>query len=269
MSTSSSSRKRKHRTISTPQRHFAQAFPQTRGRQLPHEVPPQPPPARQPAMAEKEQARPLAPASYTVRSDADEALSAHFRLRRPRYYKCCGITAALFLILAVVALVLVFTVFHVKDPIVRMNRVQIPQLAAQLVANGTSLASANITAVADVSVKNPNVASFRYGSSVTQISYGGVVVGEGMIPAGKAAARRTQRVNVTVEVVTARIAASPRLDGDLVAGNLSMESYTRIDGRVKILSIIRKRVVVTLNCNITYVINTREIKDACKTHVSL
>ncbi|XP_030454171.1 uncharacterized protein LOC115675589 [Syzygium oleosum] len=228
-------------------------------------------------MAEKEQARPLAPASYTVRSDApasytvrsdaDEALSAHFRLHRPRYFKCCGITAALFLILAVVALVLVFTVFHVKDPIVRMNRVQIPQLA-QLVANGTSLAGANITAVADVSVKNPNVASFRYGSSATRISYGGVVVGEGMIPAGKAAARRTQRVNVTVEVVTARIAASPRLGGDLTAGNLRMESHTRIDGRVKILSIIRKHVVVTLNCNITYVITTREIKQACKPHVS-
>ncbi|XP_030530418.1 uncharacterized protein LOC115740907 [Rhodamnia argentea] len=218
-------------------------------------------------MAEKEQARPLAPASYITRSDEDQALSDHFRLRRPSCLKCCGIAAALFLILAVVALVLVFTVFHVEDPIVRMNRVQIPQLA-QLVSNGTALSGANITAVADVSVKNPNAASFRYGNSTTELYYGGEVVGEGRIPAGKAAARRTQRVNVTVEVVPARIAKAPRLSSDLAAGNLTMESYTRIDGRVKILKIIRKHVVVRLNCTIAYVIASGEMKEECQRRVS-
>ncbi|XP_030465099.1 uncharacterized protein LOC115684499 [Syzygium oleosum] len=173
-------------------------------------------------MAKKEQARHLAPASRTVHSDEDEALSAHFRLRPPSYFKCRGIAAALFLIIAVVALALVFTVFHVRDPIVQMNRVQIPQLA-QLVSNGTALAGTNITAVADVSDENPNVASFRYGGSVTEISYVGEVIGEGRIPAGRAAARRMRRVNVTVEVVPARIAAAPRLSGNLTAVNLTME----------------------------------------------
>lgn len=219
-------------------------------------------------MPEKEQARPLAPATYIARSDEDEAMSAHFTLRRPRYLKCCGVTAALFLILAVVALVLFFTVFHVKDPIVRMTRVQIPQLA-QLVANRTALSGgANIIAVAEVSVKNPNVASFRYGNSTTRIDYGGEVVGEGRIPAGKAPARRTQRLNVTVEVSPAKILVAPRLGDDVAAGILKMESYTKIDGRVKILRIIRKRVVVTLNCNITYTINTSAIQEDCRPHVS-
>ncbi|KAF8013363.1 hypothetical protein BT93_I1261 [Corymbia citriodora subsp. variegata] len=223
---------------------------------------------RPPAMAEKDQARPLASASYTVRSDEDENMSAHFRLRQPGCLKCCGVTAALFLILAVVSLVLVFTVFHVKDPIIRMTRVQIPRLA-QLVANQTAISGgANITAVADVSVKNPNVASFRYGNSTTEIHYGGEVVGEGSIPAGKAPAQRTRSVNVTVEVSPAKIAAAPRLGNDLAAGNLTMESYTRIDGRVKILGIIRKHVTVRLNCTITYVISTQEFKDDCKQHVS-
>ncbi|KAI3407387.1 LEA_2 domain-containing protein [Psidium guajava] len=233
-------------------------------------------------MAEKEQARPLAPAlyiarsdapatvrnaSYIVRSDEDEALSSHFRLRQPSCLKCCGITGALFLILAVVALALVFTVFHVKDPIVSMKRIQIPQLA-QLVSNGTAPSGANITAVVDVSVKNPNAASFRYGNSTTELYYGGEVVGEGRIPAGKAAARRTQSVNVTVEVVPARIAKAARLSSDLAAGNLTMESSTRIDGRVKILKIIRKHVVVTLNCTITYVIASQEIEEKCRRRVS-
>ncbi|KAI6706471.1 hypothetical protein NL676_009433 [Syzygium grande] len=173
-------------------------------------------------MAKKEQASPLAPTSHTVHSDEDEALLAHFRARPPSYFKCRGIAAALFLIIADVTLAIVFTVFHVRDPIVQMNRVQIPQLT-QLVSNGMALAGTNITSVADVSDENPNVASFRYGGSVTEISYGGEVIGEGRIPAGRAAARRTRRANVTVEVVPGRIAAALRLSGDLTTGNLEME----------------------------------------------
>lgn len=58
---------------------------------------------------------------------------------------------------------------------------------------------------------------------MTEISYGGEVIGKGRIPAGRVAARRTRRVNVTVEVVPGRIAAAPRLSGDLTAVNLAME----------------------------------------------
>ncbi|KAI6707667.1 hypothetical protein NL676_010629 [Syzygium grande] len=103
------------------------------------------------------------------------------------YFKCCGIAAALFLILAIVALALFFTVFHVRDLLVQMNQAQIPQLA-QLVSNGTALADTNITAFVDVSVENLKVASFRYSGSAMEISYGGEVVGEGRILVGRAAA---------------------------------------------------------------------------------
>ncbi|KAI6690084.1 hypothetical protein NL676_026912 [Syzygium grande] len=87
---------------------------------------------------------------------------------------------------------------------------------------GTVVVTIN-TVVADVSVENPNVASFRCGGSATEISYGGEVVGEGKIPAGRAATWRMRRMNVTVEVVPARIAAAPRLSNDLAAENLTME----------------------------------------------
>lgn len=137
-------------------------------------------------------------------------MSARFRHRQQSYFKCCCITAALFLILNIVALIFLFTAFHAKDPIIRMNRVQIPQFA-QMVSNRMALSSANITAIPNISVKNPNAASFRYGNSTIAIYYGREVISEGRIPVGKVAVRQTQSMNVTLEVVPARIATAPRL----------------------------------------------------------
>uniref|UniRef100_A0A2N9GUH8 Late embryogenesis abundant protein LEA-2 subgroup domain-containing protein n=1 Tax=Fagus sylvatica TaxID=28930 RepID=A0A2N9GUH8_FAGSY len=137
------------------------------------------------AMAEREQVKPLAPAGYhTSRSDEDEILSNQLKLKQRKYLKCCGCFTALLLILAVLIIVLTFTVFHIRDPMVRIN-----SLTLQNLANGTVRQGVNITLIADVSVKNPNAASFIYSNSTTTIYYHGEMVGEARIPSGKAKAR--------------------------------------------------------------------------------
>lgn len=221
-----------------------------------------------PAMAaetEKDQVWPLAPAAYRIRSHEDDALSGHFKLRQRTYLKCCGCAAAVFLILAVVILILVFTVFKVKDPSVKMNGATVAQLEF---VNGTLRQDVNVTLVADISVKNPNVASFRYSNTTTTIFYGGEMVGEGRTPGGKAKARRTLRMNMTLEIIPAKLTAVPTLRSDLAAGALTVESYTRIGGRVKIMNMIRKTVVVRLNCTITYNISSSAVAENCIRHVS-
>ncbi|CAB4310455.1 unnamed protein product [Prunus armeniaca] len=220
-------------------------------------------------MAAKEQGKPLAPAnSYHLRSDEEEVIvSSHIKLCQRKYVMCCGCVSALFLIIAVTAIVLGFTVFHVKSPRIEMNNVTIQQRPE--VANGALRSDTNVTLLADVSIKNPNVASFKYGNTTTTVFYKGTEVGQGRTPAGVAKARRTMRMNVTVDIVPEEISVVPGFTKEVASGKLTVSTYTRIQGKVKIL-MVNKNVVVELNCSMTYnFANTGIEEKDCKPRVRL
>ncbi|PQM36621.1 uncharacterized protein Pyn_19755 [Prunus yedoensis var. nudiflora] len=220
-------------------------------------------------MAAKEQGKPLAPAnSYHLRSDEEEVIvSSHIKLSQRKYVMCCGCVSALFLIIAVTAIVLGFTVFHVKGPRIKMNNVTIQQLE---LANGTLRSDTNLTLLADVSIKNPNVASFKYENTTTMVYYREMEVGQGRTPAGVAKARRTMRMNVTVDIVPREIMVVPGFTSEVASGTLKVSTYTRIQGKVKIV-MVNKNVVVELNCSMTYNFASKEIQGTkdCKPRVSL
>uniref|UniRef100_A0A2N9FPQ3 Late embryogenesis abundant protein LEA-2 subgroup domain-containing protein n=1 Tax=Fagus sylvatica TaxID=28930 RepID=A0A2N9FPQ3_FAGSY len=143
-------------------------------------------------MLEKEQVRPLASATDRPRSDDDEAALHKQKLKRRRCIKCCGSIAALMLLQAIVVIILIFTVFRVKDPIIKMNGITITKL--ELINNNTTpKPGVNMSLTADVSVKNPNVASFKYSNTTTTLFYYGTVVGEARGPPGKAKPNKEDR----------------------------------------------------------------------------
>ncbi|KAL6986329.1 hypothetical protein U1Q18_019696 [Sarracenia purpurea var. burkii] len=227
-------------------------------------------------MAEEEQVKPLAPAAKRISIDDDYyaayvSISTELRHQhRPKNcVKCCGCIAALILIQAVIVLVLIFTVFHVKDPVLKMNSVKIQGL--DLINGATLRPGANLTVTADVSVKNPNIASFKFSNATTTtVYYDGVVVGEGRNPPGVAKARRTLRRNVTIDVMLERILVVPRLRSDLSFGALNISSFTSVSGRVKILKIFKKHVVVKMNCTMTVNVTSQAIQDQnCRPSVSI
>ncbi|KAL3498920.1 hypothetical protein ACH5RR_041652 [Cinchona calisaya] len=217
-------------------------------------------------MGEKEQVKPLAPASHRIHvEEENESLSMEMKRSNPRkYIKCCGCITAILLIQAVIILVLVFTVFHVKDPKIKMNSIKIEDTNFR---RGT-----NVTVIADVSIKNPNVASFKFKNATTNIYYDDKVIGEARTPPGIIKARRTLRMNLTMDVMVDRILDVLRQGQgtDLGVEGLPVSSYTKICGKVKILKIIRKNVVVTMNCTMTVDIKSQSINDQnCESHVSL
>ncbi|XP_062074464.1 uncharacterized protein LOC133778521 [Humulus lupulus] len=213
-------------------------------------------------MAEKDQVRPLAPvATNRFRSDEDDNLSIQLKVpRRRTYVKCCGCVTAILVLIAVTFIILAFTVFHVRGPIVKM--ITVTGDPRQL-ANITALvaASSNLTLIADMSVKNPNVASYRFGNTTTAVYCGGAEVGEGRNLGGIARARRTMRMNLTVDVSPAKLLTAPGFLAEYQANkSLTMNSFTRIVGRVKILNIVKKEVVVRLNCTVTYNLSSNAIQ---------
>ncbi|XP_057422310.1 uncharacterized protein LOC130716128 [Lotus japonicus] len=170
-----------------------------------------------------------------------------------RLKKCvlfCGCITALLVIFFVILIVLAFTVYNVKDLKVKINRVT---LVNGTLTNG---ATENLTVLNDVSVKNTNYFTYKYSNSTTTFFYDGVAIGEGVTPAGKAKARRTMRLNVTSVVVTKKLVGIPNWAIDIRDDVFNISSYTRIDGKVKVLGMFNRKVVVEMNCTSQYNRNT-------------
>lgn len=219
-------------------------------------------------MVEGEQVRPLAPARHRLSSDDDEVAKLLHGLRRRRCIKCCGCVAAIILVHVVVVVILIFTVFEVKNPVIKLNGITIEKL--ELVNGTTPRPGVNMSLTADVSVKNPNYASFRYRNTTTTLFYRGTVIGEARGPPGKARARRTVSMNMTVDIIPDTLMSNPSLQTDYSSGIMPLSTYSRIPGRVKILRIVKKHVVVKLNCSISVNITSRSIQEQkCKRHVNL
>lgn len=182
---------------------------------------------------------------------------------------CCGIIAAVILIIAVVMIVLGFTVLHIKNPKLRMNSVAIIGLDQ---VNSTDLLNrnANLTVVADVSMKNTNVEKFKFETFNSSLVYRETVVGVEDVPGGVVDARKTMRLKLVYEMMMAKMAGDPQFGSDITAGKLMVRSYTRVNGRVNILNIIKRKVTVTMNCSIAINVTTWGIADQdCKSHVDI
>ncbi|KAG6399364.1 hypothetical protein SASPL_140842 [Salvia splendens] len=216
----------------------------------------------------KEQVKPLAPAAHRVdiddydRSNAfPDELGPLLCRRRQRFIKLCGCSSAILLIAFTVVLVLMFTVLHVKIPSLKVNPVTVEGVAE---LNGTLGfgPGRNLTFGFGLEVKNPNVAPYRFGNVATFLYYGGSLVGQAEGPAGEARARKRVRVDVRVVVMVDKIREVERLKGDLSVGILSISSYMKVSGKVKITQAIKKNLVIAkLNCTMNLIVRTQGIQD--------
>ncbi|XP_022995815.1 uncharacterized protein LOC111491239 [Cucurbita maxima] len=213
-------------------------------------------------MPEKDQVKPLASPATHLRSDDDQFLPppAKLRLHRNKYIMCSGCFAALLLILAVIGIVLGFTVLHIKTPDLKIDKLSF--------SNTTS--NGGIIIVASVFVRNPNVASFKYSKATMMIYYHGAMIGEGETPGGEAKAKDTMTMNVTVEIKAEEMDEGLSLMEDLKSGGLNISSYMEIPGRVKIIGFIKKMFEVKLECSFTYNAKTQTIeKEDCDERVKI
>ncbi|CDP12089.1 unnamed protein product [Coffea canephora] len=214
---------------------------------------------------------PLSPAAAPYWNNIDDdGLPVEFKRHRrhQKYVLCCGCVTALILILVVVVCVLIFTVFGARCPKLRVNSLQIDGLDR---VNWTDIRpNTNLSIIADVSVKNPNIASFKYNNASTILYYDGNIVGGAKTPGATAKAGRTLRLNVTMDILLAKVLNVSRLQADYLAGILPMSSYTRISGRVKIFNLIKRGVFVRTNCSMIVNVTSYTIKHQdCKRKVTL
>lgn len=245
-------------------------------------------------MSDKEQVKPLAPGASSLRktAPADTAAAGEPRgdvevgARRDKPSKrrrcavrccaCCGVTVVA---LGLLVLILALTVFKVKDAVMTMNSIAVDGVNVGFLEalDGRPL-TVNATVTADISIKNPNAASFRFRNSTTEFYYGGQTVGVAYAPSGNARAHRTVRMNVTVDVFADRViavaAGYPNVTLDVLQGSpvsVNLTSYTAVKGRVSVWGIYKKNMDMRMNCTMTleYVLLQRQeiTNKVCKASV--
>ncbi|CAL4894521.1 unnamed protein product [Urochloa decumbens] len=222
-------------------------------------------PSRSEAAEDKsDPARPLALPSPTVHPasahDAEDAAAQaatgwrstqYLRKRRRCVLCCCGCCVTTAVIIGVIILALALTVFKVKEPRLTMNNVWLTAISSGPGSGGVSNPVAtNATLVADVSIKNPNAAAFRFSRTATDVYYAGQTVSVAYAPAGSVGADRTMRMNVTVDLLADRLARAMNGTGLVFGQDYELDTYTEINGRVNVLGIVKKHVGIKLNCSI-------------------
>lgn len=211
-----------------------------------------------------EPTRPLAIPSPTVHPAANDGIeyeeaaamttkrwrSMQYLRKRRCVLCCCGCCVTSVVIVGIVVLVLSLTVFKVKDPVLTMNRVTLEDVDGDF---GTERhpVSVNATLNANISIKNPNLASFRFARSETDFYYMGETVGVAYAPDGEVGADRTVLMNVTLDVLADRISPNVNLTDLIFGQDYNLTSYTEITGRVNVLGIYKRDLDIKMNCSIT------------------
>ncbi|KAJ1687992.1 hypothetical protein LUZ63_019382 [Rhynchospora breviuscula] len=202
----------------------------------------------------KEQEKPLSFHSPSVHPTSDASItsvSPKFHINRCHVIYFCACCTTITGILGLLILILSFTLFKVRDPTLVMNSIKVDNFNINISMSQENIVSANVTLISDISIENPNIVSFKFGRTVTELYYHEETLGVAYAPAGQLGARKATRLNVTLDVLADRIVEDTNATTNaLFDGELGLTSYTSVKGRVSVFGLYKKELNVGLNCSI-------------------
>lgn len=165
-----------------------------------------------------------------------------------RCFLCFAVSVA---VAGLVVLILSLTLLRAKNPALSMTSLSISRIHVDLLP-----LSVNATLDAGIAIRNPNLASFRFGNSTTDFYYRGERVGVAYAGEGRVRARRSATVAVRVDVLVDRVATRLNLGAVLLGGEeLRLTSSTGIPGRMNVMGLHKRDLQMELNCSILMVIS--------------
>jgi hypothetical protein len=187
-------------------------------------------------------------------------------MKRKSVVICCSVLLALIVILAIVFVVLYFTVFRPRSPHVAAKVVSMTVTQVDVLAIPPKL---NLSFDVAVTVKNPNYASFSYGDVVTDLNYHGLAVGQSVMFAGEVGARTTQTVTATVIVQADKVVFTPAFVQELAASvfnpplMLPFETRTTVAGKAVVAATFKIKASSAVTCLISSYPLTGESNTNC------
>ncbi|KAL5058379.1 hypothetical protein RYX36_029983 [Vicia faba] len=182
---------------------------------------------------------------------------------------CFCIVLLLLLILVTVSVVLALTIFKPKQPKTTISSATLQSISPRLTLPIDI--QINVTLDIKILVENRNRASFKHEDGTSLLMYKGVEVGDTDIFPGLIPARSSTILPSRLVLQADKLASN--MTGfveDLHGGQLSLQTVTRIPGKITFLGFIKKHIVAVSNCQFVFGVPDMEIKSQiCKNKAKL
>lgn len=218
-------------------------------------------------MADKEEAAspyPLVPSNGYIRSDQASATAPPDpeELRHKKHMRCLLYVAVFAVFQVVVITVFALTVMKIKSPKFRLRTASITGFQV-----GTaSSPSFNLEMDAHFGVKNKNFGRFNYEDGIVMFLYRGVIIGQTNVEEARVRARSTRKVDVTsVDLTSNGLPANSQLGSDISSGIIPITTSSKLDGKIRLMKVIKKKKSAQMNCSMEIVLATKSVQNiVCK-----
>ncbi|KAL3682066.1 hypothetical protein R1sor_000088 [Riccia sorocarpa] len=173
---------------------------------------------------------------------------------------CCGVTTALLVVVIILILILSFTVFKAKNPRITVTGMALQSFSANVDPSLKSV-HLDVSLHLNVSVRNPNIASFKYENSSTYLFYRGKEAGSAAIPAGEVKAKQTVKFSTFLQIQALQLMIDANLTNDLAANVIPVSTYSSIQGRLNVINIFKRHAVSTSTCTANIFITNTTLRD--------
>ncbi|KAL2330466.1 hypothetical protein Fmac_018047 [Flemingia macrophylla] len=195
------------------------------------------------------------------------------KLKRRRVCKMVtGALLLLLIVLLIVAIILALTLFKSKEPKTTIVSATLEGISPRVTLPAVDI-ELNMTFDLQILVENKNRASFKHEMGNSVLLFKGEQVGETDIKPGLIPSRGSETLSCRLTLEADNLASSSNMGGlvgDLMGGELSVDTVTRIPGRVTFLGFIKKHIIAKSNCQFNVSIPALKItSQVCKTKATL
>ncbi|KAG9147101.1 hypothetical protein Leryth_005349 [Lithospermum erythrorhizon] len=183
-------------------------------------------------------------------------------LRRKRRRKICIIimvVVGILVALAVLFIILAFTVFKAKHPVTTVNSVSLDDVKVSFDITKLRV-FINATLLIDLMVDNPNRVGMKYDQSVAYLRYKDQEVGEAPVEEGEIGAKETKPMNLTMKLMADRLLFDSDVYSQARSGALPLSTYVEISGKVKVL-LFNIKVKSSSTCNFNIDVMSQGLSD--------
>ncbi|BFG31819.1 hypothetical protein CerSpe_180930 [Prunus speciosa] len=210
-------------------------------------------------MAEK--AYPAAPANHVYQRSDAESLENADELKRKKKIKL-AIYITIFVVFQIIVITTMsLTVMKVKTPRFRLGNINV-QSFESVSATPSSFDTKFTT---QIKIKNSaNWGSYKFNAANITFQYQGATLAVIDVAKGKAGWLSTIKRNAEVSLNSTALTNS-NLGSDLSSGVLTLNSVGRLNGKVAIMFIMKKKKAANMNCTIAFDVAAKTLKSLqCK-----
>ncbi|KAL4368049.1 hypothetical protein GQ457_05G028250 [Hibiscus cannabinus] len=188
------------------------------------------------------------------------AMSSSDLKRRHRCRNICFATMGVLLFITVLIVILIFTVFKPRNPVITIHSVALSNLKFALDLARLRVLF-NATLDVDLSIKNSNKVGFKYADSAAYLNYRGQKIGEAPLPAGKISADGTAPMNLSVTIMADRLISDSKFFDDVSSGELPLNTFAEVSGKVNVLNQIKFHAVSSASCDVLVFLSNATVGD--------